>query len=167
MSWLGCCCDTVPSAYYYRQPCIACNDLVPDCWEVTIAGITNNNCTGCNYYNRTWYLDWSPGAFGQCIWETPEDPWDCVRDEPWPASFQALELEATYNSSTNKVQFVLNMYIIGFGGTPAHWFWSNSSDITQDSCYGEHLLPDSVDADSWADNCSNTPTSVTITPSSC
>lgn len=56
--WL---CMFLPMFFWGGCPCCGdfcegCSTGLSECWEVTIAGITDNSCTLCDNFNRTWTL---------------------------------------------------------------------------------------------------------------
>lgn len=63
----GTVCDPNPCS-----PCQCSCDLfvdskAPCCFDVTIAGMANNGCYNCSYYNKTWHVKQS--AEGSCTWQ--------------------------------------------------------------------------------------------------
>ena len=53
-----CCCGACP----------VCAGTAPPSLDVTLAGITNDNCEDCTTFNDTFTLDWYAGSATQCEW---------------------------------------------------------------------------------------------------
>lgn len=91
MSGVGiiCACCTTGTSYsaIATSPCIQCdNDEPPDCWEFTVAGVTEEGgspCVDCSFFNSTFTLYVTTGILCNanllCCWETTGIyRWDCV-----------------------------------------------------------------------------------------
>jgi hypothetical protein len=51
--------------------CFSCDDSLEmiDCWEVTIAGVTDGTCSECELVNGTWILSYVVDIANQCTWD--------------------------------------------------------------------------------------------------
>lgn len=73
MGWQPSCCGAdelvsgpPPRVFVNCGPCA--DDTAPDEYQVVIAGITDDLCTGCSIWNGTWIVPWSSSTISECIW---------------------------------------------------------------------------------------------------
>jgi len=125
------------------EECAECPDGMSVCWELTVAGITNDVCAECDEMNGTFILSWVSG----CIFESPNEG----------------ALEACMGSSAIRWSFVINVFgqlTLSANGGIATYATAGGGDV---NCNDTNEVP----FISSSTACQNWPATLTLEPIAC
>src|ERR1700674_2407817 len=100
--------------------CAYCPDGVPQQWQVSISGITNNSCAQCTSINGVYTLNRGTDVVGACRWGGPM----------MPCSFSGFQLTIGAGATAGTV----NMKLVAIGAPPTpEWNATNVASCSDSS----------------------------------
>jgi hypothetical protein len=138
----SCCCDdTEPTL-----PCSAClNSLTSESITVTIAGLTDSFCTNCDFYNRTYVLDFHTISAGRCNYRLDfgdDNVLGCVNGRYWWMQLSVITGTPPFTQNGLIVQFYyFHSQSIPGGHRPDLEFYLPLGTTKANCLTGSYVLP--------------------------
>lgn len=154
--WANCPCCGYPSS------CTADSCDMADCWEITVAGITDNSCTNCTNWNGTFTLTRRFSSSGQIVCPVSSGAGGELSYERW-AGFCVSGSDGYWNFYYNSFssEWILEPAYSGSSMQPAGGQYSLAG--ASFTCNDANDL--SLAASGTA--CQMFPSTITVTPVSC
>lgn len=131
--------------------CSECPDGMSQCWEITVAGIANKNCSVCEGYNGTFVLDNRLEGLGQCQFRSPG-----------LSGCNNVCNPSTPDSDFWQMEFSVNQWLItatGLGGI--QWVLTSGDPCNNDVLTFSRTIVVTNDC------CQSYPDTITATPAPC